>query len=605
METVEAVLARQLTQGDFYAIESETIKGAKGGKQSYIDIPLEGIGPEGISAFANGIPKVPWPSFELPSPVKVLGQPNVEEVLTLGPRENNKRYKIDIQARRKKDGKRHPAWTAERGFPEIPDSIIKSVTSSKDPNIPDVSGIKVLLIKTYEGNYYASFVDSKVMPITWPQGFGFEKIFKSGFSALMLNFPAPAPTLSDAATKIIDVWRGGKKNVLLYGPPGTGKTHLMQELWSYFSQNGTGSAVMVDPSQPATTAFSTVSVPSFDGPIRCDWVTFHQNFSYENFILALRPEPKGGVMTLKPRAGVMLDAAISLSLGEAKTVFLFIDEVNRGNVSRIFGEFITFMDDDYRAKGGTGALPVPLGTARASGGKTEPIERMQGGDVELTLPWLFPNEVYVLASMNSVDRAVAPLDTALARRFARVEILPDMDAIADTLGIPNASLLLSLPATEEENEAEEGIEDTSEEDATSNPAIPQDAAHVAFLLLYRINYILATTLGPDFEIGHTYLLPVAKATDEIGKWRALARVWDQALYPQLRERYSSRPEILDGILRPIRTGLIRPRQRPAVNLPPAASRPFTQVPNLEEKATVDNGTHLEEVKKSLKRLAGL
>jgi 5-methylcytosine-specific restriction endonuclease McrBC GTP-binding regulatory subunit McrB len=86
---------------------------------------------------------------------------------------------------------------------------------------------------------------------------------------------------------------------------------------------------------------------------RCvqDWVTFHQRYSYEDFILGLRPRIVGPAgFELKPRVGKLLDLAIKVrDTGEsAQSAVLFIDEVNRGNASRIFGEFITFMDFDYR-----------------------------------------------------------------------------------------------------------------------------------------------------------------------------------------------------------------------------------------------------------------
>jgi hypothetical protein len=72
---------------------------------------------------------------------------------------------------------------------------------------------------------------------------------------------------------------------------------------------------------------------------------------------------------------------------------------------------------------------------------------------------------------------------------------------------------------------------------------------IAWLLLYRLNFELAATLGFDFELGHTYFWQVGVPSEEQERLVALARVWDDAVFPQLRERYLSRPEELLRILR--------------------------------------------------------
>lgn len=609
-EYVQSIFIKQLTAADFWHGERgpHTDEGQGGSGQTYFDVPLGNITAQRLALFLEGniAAGQAWP--RLPITAAALGAPGVVAELVFGPRENNGRYKINNQTRRRGTSQRHPAWTPAYGFPEIPDALALEINDKEDNRISNVSSVKLMLVKTFEGRFYASFINTGVMPASWPVDVGFERMFQAGFSADMIDFAAPKTPLSPAAQDILSTWRNGKKNVLLYGPSGTGKTHLMQELWQFLTQGSTGTILTVDPGKPVQTAFSAEDADVFATPVRCDWVTFHQNFSYEQFILALRPEPvAGGGVTLKPKAGVLLDAAMSLHEGRCKTAILFVDEVNRGNVSRIFGEFITFMDDDYRAESDGSharALPVPFGSVRYQGDKTEPIERLHSKELSLPLPWYFPRNLYILASMNSVDRAVAPLDTALARRFARIEVPPDMEALARQLGISDVAPFFHVrrDGSAEEEEASEGDEEQADGN-TQAAAIPRDAVTVSYLLLYRLNYILAETLGVDFEIGHTYLFAVGTAVTEEERWLALSRAWDQAIYPQLRERYNNRPEVLANILRADGKGLLKERRKPAVEMPAnVGGRRILDMPSLE--AAFKAGKH-NDVKRVLIRLAGL
>ena len=95
----------------------------------------------------------------------------------------------------------------------------------------------------------------------------------------------------------------------------------------------------------------------------------------------------------------------------------------------------SYRDTDERGENNPGRLPVPLANLNANGGHTEEIDLPSGGSVRLPNPWFFPREVYTLASMNSVDRTVAPLDSALARRFERIDMFPDLNILEDWLGV--------------------------------------------------------------------------------------------------------------------------------------------------------------------------
>lgn len=443
------------------------------------------------------------------------------------------------------------------------------------------------------------------MPQDWPKGYSLERLFAAqGGSSDVLEYTPPISPdeVPQIVRDILRAWQD-RKNVLLYGPPGTGKTYAMQALWRLLGSEKPLQGLMIDPDDkvnPFSVGGVDLHIPP--QPIRQEWVTFHQNYSYENFILGLRPQPSGNSMTLKPRAGVLLDAAISADpkvaqpdQDKAKSAVIFIDEINRGNVSRIFGEFITFMEDDYRASSGAAALPVPLsGVKVQAAGTTEPIERASGSDVTLPAPWYFPGNVYVVASMNSVDRAVAPLDTALARRFVRIEVRPDMNLLATHLGVNGADVLskAAIPQSKD-SETDEGSSVLS-------------ASETAWLLLYRLNYELAATLGADFELGHTYMWSLTESDKELERFIRLAQIWDRALYPQLRERFANRPEEMIRLL--CMDGNNPPPLFKRRAVPPGSSgsvmpgqQVVIEIPSLEYafRAGKDN-----DVQATLRRLAG-
>jgi 5-methylcytosine-specific restriction protein B len=160
-----------------------------------------------------------------------------------------------------------------------------------------------------------------------------------------------------------------------------------------------------------------------------------------------------------------------------------------------------------------------------------------GGD-EARIPegFTFPKHVYIVATMNSVDRAAVPIDSALARRFDRIEMRPNLDALVEHWGMDKTA----IPIPTEDNWEELGPFET------------------AYLLLDRLNVSIASDLGPEFELGHGLLTPVrstkpapggtAQPVEEKDAWRSLAKTWDDVLFPQLEDRYSGRPEQLMDLL---------------------------------------------------------
>ncbi|MCG2621763.1 AAA family ATPase [Arthrobacter sp. I2-34] len=343
--------------------------------------------------------------------------------------------------------------------------------------------------------------------------------------------------MTDKIDDILSSWNAGR-NVLLYGPPATGKTRLISGLFDALnnppeSQRG----ILLDVSDaemPFSRPAQEIKIPQ---PIKVVWTTFHQSYGYEDFVLGLRPEITSKGTCLQPWAGVFLDAALELTDPESeyKSVVIFIDEINRGNAARIFGEFMTFLDFDYRDDGSV-PLPLPLRQLSYEDGKSEEIRRPGGKTTKIPEGFTFPKHIYIVSTMNSVDRAAVPIDSALARRFDRIEMRPNLDVLVNHWGLEKTAI--TTPT-------EDNWEDLT-------------PFETGYLLLDRLNVAIASDLGPEFELGHGLLTPVlaTKTTDsgtkepveEKAAWRSLAKTWDDVLFPQLEDRYSGRPEQLMDLL---------------------------------------------------------
>ena len=140
---------------------------------------------------------------------------------------------------------------------------------------------------------------------------------------------------------------------------------------------------------------------------RYKFTTFHQSFSYEDFIEGIKPQMDGqnsDLLAYEIRDGVLKEMVREAKINPSKSYALFIDEINRGNVASIFGELITLIEDDKRL-GATNALTAIL-----------PYSREEFG---------IPQNLYIIGTMNTADRSVEALDTALRRRFTFLEMRPD------------------------------------------------------------------------------------------------------------------------------------------------------------------------------------
>jgi 5-methylcytosine-specific restriction protein B len=334
------------------------------------------------------------------------------------------------------------------------------------------------------------------------------------------------------------------KNLLLYGPPGTGKTWLLSNIINLLNSRheAAGGRPVLNVGN-RDEIFGAAGDGNLDLPLpenmTFDWVTFHQSYSYEEFIIGKFPLPKEGGVVLQPFFGLLMNAAINLSeAGPDAGHIIIIDELNRANASQVFGEFITLLDSDYRATingvENKHALSIKLPGIRYKDGVSEPIGRFDNDDFyQLPEDWKFPENLYILATMNSVDRAALPLDSALTRRFFQLKMAPDLAHLAARLDVDLEVLgakanILRAP----------DVEDTE----------ALTAAECSVLLLDRLNIIIASELGKDFELGHALFMDVERASVE-NKWAALVSVWDSKIFPQLAERFLQDSDTMRNVLK--------------------------------------------------------
>ncbi len=348
------------------------------------------------------------------------------------------------------------------------------------------------------------------------------------------------------------------RSVLLYGPPGTGKTHLLREVQTLFEQG----AVWVDTAEEAKPVQATPAAGA-----RVEFVTFHQSFGYEDFVVGLRPDPdvKDKLLALEPTPGILLELT-EHARKDGRRSLLLIDEINRGNASRIFGELITLLDSDKRLgdDGTPGPQTASIRLPYQRAGKPVRVP-LDGGLVDLPMPFTMPQRVYILATMNSVDKSIAPLDAALRRRFHIERLGPEMGAICAELGIPLPVVPLTLP----------------------NPMTSAaDVAALAVALLGTLNDGIAAFFGHEFQLGHWFLAPLIGKTDQAGAEAALVEVWQNRLLPQLEEYFQGRGEQLRAILRKPGTDAPVSWREPRAELEEAGGTPVLERRTVSHAAVV-------------------
>ncbi len=263
----------------------------------------------------------------------------------------------------------------------------------------------------------------------------------AAFNAVTAQFAADLLMDQAELAKIADLlWE--KKQIILYGPPGTGKTYLALALARHLTE---------------------------DGAVKL--VQFHPSYTYEDFFEGFRPEPGGsGTLTFTLRAGPFRDFAEVAAANPSTAYILIIDEINRANLAKVFGELYFLLE--YR---------------------DQSISLQYSPDRQFVLP----ENLFLIGTMNTADRSIARIDTAMRRRFTFVELDPRKP--------PVQGLLARWLAAH---------------------GLPGDAARLLDELNRRIE-------DPDAAIGPSYLM------DERIYRRAdgLERVWQYQIMPLLADLF--------------------------------------------------------------------
>lgn len=195
-------------------------------------------------------------------------------------------------------------------------------------------------------------------------------------------------------------------NFIIYGAPGTGKTYSTAEYALAIIESRA-----VDTRRKSYEERKAV-MAAYNDYVRKGQIvftTFHQSYGYEEFIQGLRPDTKSGKMAFITVDGVFKRIADDALDNHEKNYVIIIDEINRANISKVFGELITLIESDKRW-----------------GEVNETCATLQSGDI-----FAVPNNLYIVGTMNSADKSISLIDAALRRRFEFIEQYPNVSLVDD------------------------------------------------------------------------------------------------------------------------------------------------------------------------------
>jgi 5-methylcytosine-specific restriction protein B len=273
--------------------------------------------------------------------------------------------------------------------------------------------------------------------------------------------------LSEADIKSVIDTAKRKKNIILQGPPGVGKTFVSKRL-----------------------AYLLMGEKD---PSRVEFVQFHQSYSYEDFVQGWRPNSEGG-FSLK--SGSFYEFSRKARSDLSRSYVFIIDEINRGNLSKIFGELLMLIESDKR--GLENAIKLTYSESEAD-------------------RFSVPENVFIIGLMNTADRSLAIVDYALRRRFAFFNLPPQLESVKFETLITKAGGSADL--------------------------VKKIRARIGGL-----NQVIGNErrdLGPGFQIGHSYFCPAHPISSDL-EW--YLNVINTEIKPLLEEYWFDSPEKVDTLL---------------------------------------------------------
>lgn len=516
--------------------------------------------PAGILEFFRGAPKqgkgklggyilhVPIESYEGADPVS--SQPL--EVSYMGDLSERRDWNIPSQRPRTA----YPLWREGRGLPA-------GVTQPPSPSH------YVIIARDTEGKFHARWLTNE----------GFHHLPEDMKRLVQKNEVGIYDTgIPEVSSLVLEICKRLRRhfNVLIYGPPGTGKTHIMQQVIKAFAKP----ECYIDTENEETPISTTPA-----GNAISRWTTFHQSYSYEEFVVGLRPDPASSKMlSLTPTPGLLLELT-EFARQPNNSSLLVIDEINRGNVSRIFGEFITLLESDKRLNedGSESPNTIPVRLPYIKPGLPVEVDT-EAGKFKVPNPFTMPRRLYTLASMNSVDKSIAPLDSALRRRFQIINLPPDLLEMAQFFGLKGYNRFRGVTLPDPLTEV-------------------NDVRLLALALLETLNRGISFYLGPEYSLGQWYLTSLGGTISSVDEAKKiLADIWQFQLLPQLEELFNARIEQLETVFR--LSELSKSKNTPVYLVEPGAKvseiggMPYLLRRDVDTDSIIEFLRHVAEVEKT-------
>ena len=315
---------------------------------------------------------------------------------------------------------------------------------------------------------------------------------KTGKNIPYFTSSASAKPKPDAASnQSEEVQKNMPKNMILHGPVGTGKTFYATLLARGLINNKISGIKDIESllsGDPEKVNF----LSNLKSGEQIKTVTFHQSYGYEDFIGGIKAVTGGnGNIEYKVVPGVFKTLCDTARKDINKPYVIIIDEINRGDISRIFGELITLIEDDKRSNKYSEGITIKL----------------PNFDEEFSVP----ENVYIIGTMNDSDKSIALLDVALRRRFLFFLVPPDSKIIEGWIN--------------------EKIKD-------------EKFKNIVIDLFNMLNKSISETKGEDFIIGHAFFKELKDTDDD--PYETLRQIFLYKIIPLLKEIYYGRDEILYG-----------------------------------------------------------